>query len=121
MSETLTDVVPVILAGGVGSRLWPVSRTYFPKQFHKLLDERSFLQNTVLRAAKVTAAAPVLVCNEEHRFLVAEQELQNLIEQNKEKIILMCELGFNRSYQFVVCATASTCMLVRLANQREST
>ena len=66
-------VVPVILAGGVGSRLWPVSRTYFPKQFHKLLDERSFLQNTVLRASNVTPHAPVLVCNEEHRFLVAEQ------------------------------------------------
>ena len=66
-------VIPVILAGGVGSRLWPVSRTFFPKQFHKLLGEHSFLQSTLKRAAQVTAAAPILVCNEEHRFLVAEQ------------------------------------------------
>ncbi|MEM9623642.1 MAG: mannose-1-phosphate guanylyltransferase/mannose-6-phosphate isomerase [Pseudomonadota bacterium] len=73
MSELRTDVVPVILAGGVGSRLWPVSRTYFPKQFHKLLGEHSFLQNTLLRADKVSTRAPLLVCNEEHRFLVAEQ------------------------------------------------
>ncbi len=63
----------MILAGGVGSRLWPVSRTYFPKQFHKLLGPRSFLQSTLLRAGRVTARAPILVCNEEHRFLVAEQ------------------------------------------------
>jgi len=66
-------VVPVILAGGVGSRLWPVSRTFFPKQFHKLLGEHSLLQNTLTRAAGVTTHAPILVCNEEHRFLVAEQ------------------------------------------------
>ena len=66
-------VIPVILAGGVGSRLWPVSRTFFPKQFHKLLGEHSFLQSTLKRAAVVTAAEPILVCNEEHRFLVAEQ------------------------------------------------
>jgi mannose-1-phosphate guanylyltransferase / mannose-6-phosphate isomerase len=70
--ETVS-VVPVILAGGVGSRLWPVSRTFFPKQFQKLLGERSFLQDTLTRAAKVTSAQPILVCNEEHRFLVAEQ------------------------------------------------
>ena len=69
----MDNVVPVILAGGSGSRLWPVSRSYYPKQFHKLLGEVSFLQSTVLRAAKVTKNPPVLVCNEEHRFLVAEQ------------------------------------------------
>ena len=75
MSSTATavSVVPVILAGGTGSRLWPVSRTYFPKQFQKLLGERSFLQNTLTRAAAVTSQAPILVCNEEHRFRVAEQ------------------------------------------------
>lgn len=67
------QVVPVILAGGVGSRLWPVSRTYYPKQFHALLGEHSFLQRTVLRAAAVTPNPPIIVCNEEHRFIVAEQ------------------------------------------------
>ncbi len=66
-------LVPVVLAGGVGSRLWPVSRTHFPKQFQSLLDERSFLQATLQRAARVTAKAPILVCNEAHRFLVADQ------------------------------------------------
>lgn len=87
MSQT-TDahVVPVILAGGVGSRLWPVSRTYFPKQFQKLLGEQSFLQATLLRAAKVTDAAPILVCNEEHRFLVAEQCRQ--INEQWDQLIL---------------------------------
>ena len=63
-------IVPVVLAGGVGSRLWPVSRTFYPKQFQKLLGERSFLQETLLRAAAVTTQAPIMVCNEEHRFLV---------------------------------------------------
>ena len=67
------NIVPVILAGGVGSRLWPLSRTYYPKQFHKIFGDTSFLQSTLLRARNVTDSAPILVCNEEHRFLVAEQ------------------------------------------------
>ncbi len=68
-----SNVIPVVLAGGVGSRLWPVSRTHFPKQFQKLLGEQSFLQDTIKRAITATQQAPILVCNEEHRFLVAEQ------------------------------------------------
>ncbi|NKC00868.1 MAG: mannose-1-phosphate guanylyltransferase/mannose-6-phosphate isomerase [Pseudomonadales bacterium] len=67
------NVVPVILAGGVGSRLWPISRALFPKQFHRLLGDHSFLQATLLRAQTVTTAKPIIVCNEEHRFMVAEQ------------------------------------------------
>jgi mannose-1-phosphate guanylyltransferase/mannose-6-phosphate isomerase len=66
-------LIPVILAGGSGSRLWPLSRALYPKQFHALFSEHSLLQETLLRAAKVTDAAPIIVCNEEHRFLVAEQ------------------------------------------------
>ena len=67
-------VIPVILAGGVGSRLWPVSRTYYPKQFHDLLGSgQSFLQATLGRAQRATPAPPIIVCNEEHRFMVAEQ------------------------------------------------
>ena len=66
-------LVPVILAGGTGSRLWPVSRSFLPKQFQRLLGEKSFLQNTLLRAQAVSAVSPIIVCNEEHRFLVAEQ------------------------------------------------
>jgi len=67
------QLIPVILAGGTGSRLWPLSRELFPKQFHALFGERSLLQNTLLRARAVTDSAPIIVCNEEHRFLVAEQ------------------------------------------------
>lgn len=71
--QNAVNVVPVILAGGVGSRLWPVSRAFFPKQFHRLLGEHSFLQATLLRARSVTESEPIIVCNEEHRFMVAEQ------------------------------------------------
>ncbi|MBR9805072.1 mannose-1-phosphate guanylyltransferase/mannose-6-phosphate isomerase, partial [bacterium] len=68
-------LVPVILCGGVGSRLWPLSREQHPKQFHHLgLGEQSLLQQTVLRVAAVAdVSQAIVVCNEEHRFLVAEQ------------------------------------------------
>ena len=72
-------VVPVILCGGAGTRLWPLSRELYPKQLLSLVDDRSLLQNTVARcAAHPDVADSILVCNEEHRFLVAEQmrELQ---------------------------------------------
>jgi mannose-1-phosphate guanylyltransferase/mannose-6-phosphate isomerase len=67
-------VVPVILSGGSGSRLWPVSRESFPKQFWGLLNhDRSMIVETALRGRGPGFAAPVVVCNNEHRFLVAEQ------------------------------------------------
>ena len=69
----LKPLIPVILAGGVGSRLWPLSRAMFPKPFHALFGERSLLQNTVLRAREATGRRPIVVCNEANRFLVAEQ------------------------------------------------
>ncbi len=69
----MTPVIPVILAGGTGSRLWPLSRELFPKQFHALFGEDSLLQSTLRRAGKVSEQPPVIVCNDEHRFLVAEQ------------------------------------------------
>ena len=69
----MNPVIPVILAGGTGSRLWPLSRELFPKQFHALLGDHSLLQNTLERARLATGQAPIIVCNEEHRFLVAEQ------------------------------------------------
>ena len=67
-------IVPVILSGGSGTRLWPLSRTKFPKQLLPLVGEESLLQQTargVADSARFTA--PVVVCNEEHRFIVAEQ------------------------------------------------
>ncbi|MXV43510.1 mannose-1-phosphate guanylyltransferase/mannose-6-phosphate isomerase [Saccharibacter sp. 17.LH.SD] len=66
-------VVPVILSGGSGSRLWPVSRQSFPKQFWPLLGDNTLLQETVLRGSHLGLSAPVIVCNEEHRFVVSEQ------------------------------------------------
>jgi mannose-1-phosphate guanylyltransferase / mannose-6-phosphate isomerase len=65
---------PVILSGGSGSRLWPMSRRLLPKQFLPLVSERTLLQDTVLRVHGVDGArAPIVVSNDEHRFLVAEQ------------------------------------------------
>src|SRR5690554_1442649 len=67
-------IKPVILAGGSGSRLWPLSRKLNPKQFLALTDEHStLLQQTVSRLKGLNAGAPVVICNEEHRFLAAEQ------------------------------------------------
>jgi mannose-1-phosphate guanylyltransferase / mannose-6-phosphate isomerase len=66
-------IVPVILSGGSGTRLWPLSRESFPKQFWPLLSDRSPVQETVLRARGPGFAPPVVVGSEEHRFLIAEQ------------------------------------------------
>ncbi|HJU20831.1 MAG TPA: mannose-1-phosphate guanylyltransferase/mannose-6-phosphate isomerase [Stellaceae bacterium] len=65
---------PVILSGGSGTRLWPMSRTLYPKQLLRLLGDHSLLQQTVRRVAeRERFAAPLLVANEEHRFIIAEQ------------------------------------------------
>src|SRR3990170_2322745 len=67
-------LVPVILCGGSGTRLWPLSRSYLPKQFLPLISERTMLQETALRVQGIEgAAAPIAIANEEHRFLAAEQ------------------------------------------------
>ena len=66
-------LTPVLLSGGVGSRLWPVSREAHPKQFLPLAGELSMLQGTLQRTSGLEATAPLVVCNEEHRFMVAEQ------------------------------------------------
>jgi len=65
--------VPVILSGGSGTRLWPVSRESFPKQLWPLASDRSLIQETALRATGAGFAPPIVVCNEAHRFLIAEQ------------------------------------------------
>lgn len=66
-------LVPVILSGGSGSRLWPISREAYPKQLQRLCTDNTLLQETALRLAETDAAPPVVVCNEAHRFIVAEQ------------------------------------------------
>lgn len=66
-------ITPVILAGGTGSRLWPKSRAKFPKQFLTLTGEHTMLQETLLRLAPLSIDKPIVICNEDHRFLAAEQ------------------------------------------------
>lgn len=68
-----SQIYPVILSGGSGTRLWPRSRASLPKQLLPLCGERTMIQETVLRAALPGTAGPIIICNEEHRFLVAEQ------------------------------------------------
>ncbi len=70
---TENRIVPVILSGGSGTRLWPVSRESFPKQLWPLVSERTLIQETALRANGPGFAPPIVVCNNEHRFLIAEQ------------------------------------------------
>ena len=68
------QVIPVILCGGSGTRLWPLSRELYPKQLLSLVGDESLLQNTLKRCdSHPETTKPILVCNEEHRFLVAEQ------------------------------------------------
>ncbi len=64
---------PVLLSGGSGSRLWPISRESYPKQLLPLVGERTMLQDTVRRVVGERFAAPLVICNDEHRFVIAEQ------------------------------------------------
>ncbi len=66
-------LVPVILSGGAGTRLWPLSRELYPKQLLPLMGEHTMLQDTARRLEGLEASAPIVVCNDSHRFLVAEQ------------------------------------------------
>ncbi|MGR9091821.1 MAG: mannose-1-phosphate guanylyltransferase, partial [Gammaproteobacteria bacterium] len=76
------NLLPVILAGGGGTRLWPLSRGHFPKQFLSVVGDKTLLQDTLIRMPGDTALpfsvqAPMVVCNEEHRFMVGEQARQS--------------------------------------------
>lgn len=74
MKKEQAVIIPVILAGGSGTRLWPLSRECHPKQLLPLVNEKTMLQNTLLRVQSLKGVAtPIVVCTEEHRFLVAEQ------------------------------------------------
>ncbi|MDP7628600.1 MAG: sugar phosphate nucleotidyltransferase, partial [SAR202 cluster bacterium] len=80
-------LVPVVIAGGSGTRLWPLSRRRYPKQFLSLVGGRTLLQDTVMRLVGFPdVSPPIIVCNEEHRFLVTEQLRQ--IETQPDKVIL---------------------------------
>ena len=80
-------IVPVILCGGSGTRLWPLSRRAYPKQLLNLVGDQSLLQQTVTRLEGIPdIAPPLLISNEEHRFLVAEQMREIGVEP--QRIIL---------------------------------
>ena len=67
------SLIPVVLAGGSGKRLWPISRKFFPKQFIELFSDKTMLQETLARLAHFDIGEPIVVCGDEHRFFVAEQ------------------------------------------------
>lgn len=83
-----SKIIPVILSGGSGTRLWPLSRGKKPKQFLNLLNDHSMLQNTLLRLKGLDGVeAPIIICNDDHRFMVAEQ----LREINIDDSVIMLE------------------------------
>ena len=67
------ELLPVVLAGGSGTRLWPLSRESYPKQFLRLTGEASMLQQTLARIGDLRCLAPLVVCNQEHRSIIADQ------------------------------------------------
>jgi len=97
--------IPVILSGGAGTRLWPLSRELYPKQFLPLVGERTMIQETALRAQGLPdLAGPIVVCNEAHRFLVGEQLRQVGIEPTS---ILLEPTGRNTAPAVAVAALAA--------------
>ena len=97
-------IIPVILCGGTGSRLWPLSRQSYPKQFLSINSKanKSLLQSTQERIKNINGLKdPILICNEEHRFLVAEQMREINIKPNS---ILLEPIGRNTAPAIVLAA-----------------
>src|SRR5262249_35013696 len=97
-------LTPVILSGGAGTRLWPLSRELYPKQLLALTGERTMLQQTALRLSGLAARAPVVVCNEAHRFLVAEQ-LRQL--HTEPRAVVLEPFGRNTAPAIALAALAA--------------
>ncbi|AFT95045.1 mannose-1-phosphate guanylyltransferase [Alteromonas macleodii str. 'Balearic Sea AD45'] len=96
---------PVVLAGGTGSRLWPKSRAALPKQFLSLTSNSTMLQDTVTRLKGTNAEPPVFICNDAHRFLVAEQLRKKNIEHDG---ILLEPVGRNTAPAIALAALHAT-------------
>ena len=92
------QVVPIILSGGSGTRLWPKSRKFFPKQLHCLYGDFTMLQHTVKRVSQYSA--PYVVCNEAQRFMVADQ----LSEVCNEKPTILLESVGRNTAPAIACA-----------------
>ena len=99
-----TQLTPVILSGGSGTRLWPLSRELYPKQLLPLVGKHTMLQATVLRLEGLGAAPPVVVCNDSHRFLVAEQLRQLNIAP---RAIVLEPVGRNTAPAIALAALAA--------------
>lgn len=98
-------LLPVIMAGGTGSRLWPMSRELYPKQFLRLFGQNSMLQETITRLSGLEIHEPMVICNEEHRFLVAEQLRQlNKLSNN----IILEPVGRNTAPAIALAALQAT-------------
>jgi mannose-1-phosphate guanylyltransferase/mannose-6-phosphate isomerase len=97
-----SKLFPVILSGGFGGRLWPVSRAHYPKQFLPLITDRSLLQETALRLVGLeNIEAPTLICNERHRFIVAEQLQASQIQARR---IFLEPVGRNTAPAIAIAA-----------------
>lgn len=94
-------IKPIVLAGGSGSRLWPKSRAALPKQFLALTSEHTMLQDTILRLPTNHVSAPLVICNENHRFLAAEQMLRANIKHGG---ILLEPVGRNTAPAIALAA-----------------
>ena len=98
-------IIPVILSGGSGTRLWPLSRKQYPKQYLPLAGDNTMLQETILRLSGLdNLADPIIVCNADHRFLVAEQCQQINI---KNPAILLEPVGRNTAPAIAAAALQS--------------
>jgi len=106
-------LTPVILSGGAGTRLWPLSRELYPKQLLPLTGTRTMLQQTLLRLDGLATTAPVIVCNEAHRFLVAEQLRQLRIEA---RATILEPFGRNTAPAIALAAHAALKGLAAQAN-----
>mgnify|MGYP000081773661 CR=1 FL=1 len=112
----MTELIPVIMAGGSGTRLWPLSRKLFPKQFLSLMSDDSMFQETLSRlygvdssvgdvSAELNVSDPVVVCNDEHRFIVAEQLRQKSLNSNA---IILEPVGRNTAPAVALAALQAT-------------
>ena len=101
----MNELLPVILSGGSGTRLWPLSREAYPKQFLPLAGELTMLQATWQRVAPIAGRAPLVVANEEHRFVAAEQ-LQQV--DARPQAILLEPVGRNTAPAIAVAALEAT-------------
>lgn len=97
-------ITPVIMAGGSGSRLWPASRQLMPKQFLKLMGDKSMLVETVNRLEGLPCKPPIIVCNDEHRFIVAEELRVNGVD---DATIILEPVGRNTAPAIALAALAA--------------